>query len=348
MRFQHWVRVRGVGRPTRIVVSTRVASAAVLGGGSPLIALAPALLDHLGDADLDRVVVHEWAHVQRRDDLAQFCQLVLRVIAGWHPAIWWLERRLELEREVACDEKVVAVTGSARDYALCLTSLAALRNRVHALPVPAAISSSGLRTRVVRILGQRGGLIRPWRAIAICGTTALATLSAIIGGVPLAEPAAISLGLVPPPSPAPMFAEQRSAQTGSPVYIPTRARTQSGERPGNSAQLVSRVHNDRVAALVVSAAQSAPAVIDLPSYVPEAPVSGSIATSTVTDVPAASADQPDANASAGEAVSVPATARDPWIAVADAGVAVGRGSQNAGVATAGFFTRFGKKIANSF
>ena len=38
----------------------------------------------------------------------------------------------------------------------------------------------------------------------------------------------------------------------------------------------------------------------------------------------------------------------PWGAAADAGVAVGRGSQNAGVATASFFSRFGKKIAGSF
>ena len=38
----------------------------------------------------------------------------------------------------------------------------------------------------------------------------------------------------------------------------------------------------------------------------------------------------------------------PWTAAADAGVAIGRGTQKAGVATAGFFSRMGKKIARSF
>ena len=38
----------------------------------------------------------------------------------------------------------------------------------------------------------------------------------------------------------------------------------------------------------------------------------------------------------------------PWATAADAGVAIGRGSQKAGVATASFFTRLGKKIAGSF
>ena len=38
----------------------------------------------------------------------------------------------------------------------------------------------------------------------------------------------------------------------------------------------------------------------------------------------------------------------PWTAAADAGVAIGRGTEKAGVATAGFFNRMGKKIARSF
>jgi hypothetical protein len=38
----------------------------------------------------------------------------------------------------------------------------------------------------------------------------------------------------------------------------------------------------------------------------------------------------------------------PWVAVADAGVSVGHGSRQAGVATGRFFTRLGKKIAGSF
>jgi hypothetical protein len=55
----------------------------------------------------------------------------------------------------------------------------------------------------------------------------------------------------------------------------------------------------------------------------------------------------------GLAASVPqaAVAADeptPWGAAADAGVAIGRGSQKAAVSTAGFFSRFGKKIASSF
>ena len=122
----HWSTVRTTGRPTRVVLSDRVRHAAVLGFGSPVIALAPRLLKQLSGPDLDRVLVHEWAHVQRRDDLAQLLQQLVRAIAGWHPAAWWLERRLDFEREVACDEVAVDVTGSAKGYAACLVTLAAM------------------------------------------------------------------------------------------------------------------------------------------------------------------------------------------------------------------------------
>jgi beta-lactamase regulating signal transducer with metallopeptidase domain len=61
-RLVSWSRVRISGRRTSLVVSTEVRSAAVLGGGAPMIALAPQLVEQLSDEDLDRVVMHEWAH----------------------------------------------------------------------------------------------------------------------------------------------------------------------------------------------------------------------------------------------------------------------------------------------
>jgi hypothetical protein len=55
----------------------------------------------------------------------------------------------------------------------------------------------------------------------------------------------------------------------------------------------------------------------------------------------------DAAPATGEAPS-PAQNVTPWRAAADAGTSVGRGSQKAAVATAGFFSRLGKSIAGAF
>src|SRR5690606_26748682 len=65
----------------------------------------------------------------------------------------WLDRRLALEREIACDEIAVSATGSPKQYAACLAALASLGSAAApALPVPAALSSSALARRVGRIL----------------------------------------------------------------------------------------------------------------------------------------------------------------------------------------------------
>ena len=125
-RLTFWRSRRDRGRGARLVLSPAVSTAAVLGCGRPVIAVSPTLLDRLSDDELDRAVIHEWAHVQRRDDLLNVLHVVARVVAGWHPAVWWLERQLRIEREVACDEIAVRVTGSPKRYAACLTAMASL------------------------------------------------------------------------------------------------------------------------------------------------------------------------------------------------------------------------------
>ena len=154
-RLHTWLLLRSLGRPARLVVSDHIHAAAVLGLTSPSIAVAPPTLEALDDLELDQIVVHEWAHVQRRDDLARLAQRIIVAFAGLHPAVWWIDRQLHLERETACDDWAVQATGSAKSLAVCLTKLAALPGRPsHSVLVPAALVSSELTARVVRLLDR--------------------------------------------------------------------------------------------------------------------------------------------------------------------------------------------------
>ena len=156
VRLQTWLSLRAQGRRAALGVSDSVRAAAVLGLTSPSIVVAPSVLRALDDPELDQIVVHEWAHVQRRDDLARLVQRIIVALAGLHPAIWWIDRQLNLERETACDDWAVNATGSAKSFAVCLTKLAALPGRpADAVLLPAALLSSELTTRVVRLLDGR-------------------------------------------------------------------------------------------------------------------------------------------------------------------------------------------------
>jgi Zn-dependent protease with chaperone function len=99
-RLRHWPAVRGRGRLARLVLCPAVRRAGVLGGRVPLVALSPEIVDALDDSELDQIIAHEWVHVQRRDDAAIVMQAIVRAIAGLHPAVWWINRRIDFARAV--------------------------------------------------------------------------------------------------------------------------------------------------------------------------------------------------------------------------------------------------------
>ena len=356
-RLPHWARLSTTGRRTRLVLSDRVGTAAVLGGMSPLIAVAPPLLGHLGEVDLDRVVIHEWAHVQRRDDVAQAVQLLVRMIAGWHPAIWWLERQLHLEREVACDDIVVGVTGSAKEYATCLTSLASLpMAAVRQLPVVAAASRSGLHHRIVRILTTRRTVTRSWWAPAIVGALSVGVVAVGVGNLRVVR-TALSMPLVSDAvtvpatrvvvMPDPIAVQASSDALRAAPATPTSVRAATGVRSGREqatdrpvtgppAEPVPEAETSALTETALRLASQPVAAVTLPRVITVAPRASPSA--PVTVAPTA----PDQSATTADA------ARSPWGTAADAGKAVGRTSENAATATSRFFTRFGKTIASSF
>jgi beta-lactamase regulating signal transducer with metallopeptidase domain len=354
-RLAHWTRLSATGRGARLVLSDRVSAAAVLGGTSPLIAVAPPLLDLLGDADLDRIVVHEWAHVQRRDDVAQAVQLLVGMVAGWHPAMWWLNRQLHLEREVACDEAAVAATGSAKDYAACLATLASLPNvAVRGLPAMAA-APSGLRRRIVRILTTRQASAPTRRATAVMAGISVGVVavgvgnlrlvdialssSMVLGGLAVdmaslvAAPDVLASGAVPRPLPA---------DRATPLRV--RARVRAGRTDGRTAARAT----EAVAGPVLEPGTATVATTTLPSanqpvpVVTFAPASSPAALGLPGAASRGPAPAPGRSPSAGD------DARAIWGAAVDSGKAIGRRSGDAATATAGFFTRFGRKVAASF
>jgi beta-lactamase regulating signal transducer with metallopeptidase domain len=340
-RLPNWSRVSLTGRRTRVVLSGEVRSAAVLGCGTPVIAVAPALIDELSDTDLDRVLVHEWAHVQRHDDLAQLAQRIAGTVIGWHPAAWWIERQLDFEREAACDEVAVSVTGSARGYATCLAMLAT-RPELRLQSVAAlGASSSRLRERIVRILAApRDAAGRPWRAITAGAGGGLLACTLIVANLQLVESAVTSAVAASLPRAESFVAEIALASQSA-------DRTEPGPRPQAARRQVSRGYQKPATTTPENSAR-----VDEKAEEKEGSGESLTSASELTPVPLqASPLLLDLSAPALVAFPEPRPAEEPqapWTRAADVGVEVGRASRDAGVATAGLFTRFGKSIASAF
>jgi hypothetical protein len=100
-----------------LVVSPDIGSPGVWGIGQPLVVMPEAMAASMSDAELDSVLMHELVHVQRWDNLLSCVQMAICALFWFHPLVWVLDRLLLAERELACDEKVVATLGESRTYA---------------------------------------------------------------------------------------------------------------------------------------------------------------------------------------------------------------------------------------
>jgi hypothetical protein len=118
---------------------------------------------------LNQLVLHESTHLLRYDDWTNLVQKLMQAVLFFHPGVWWLENKLTLEREMACDEAVVDETHDARSYAECLATLAekSVLRRSMAL-VQAAVSRlrhTSFRVEQVLTMENRKH-VRGWGAAA--------------------------------------------------------------------------------------------------------------------------------------------------------------------------------------
>jgi len=127
---------------------------AVSGWFRPVVFLPVAALAGLSEEQLESVIAHELAHVQRLDLFVNVFQICVETLLFYHPAVWWLNQRIRAEREHCCDEMAVALCGNAVEYARALTLMEEWRSA----PVLAMAANRGpLSERILHLLGLNSG-----------------------------------------------------------------------------------------------------------------------------------------------------------------------------------------------
>jgi beta-lactamase regulating signal transducer with metallopeptidase domain len=353
-RLAGWMVARR-GRPrTTLAVSESISMPAALGLGRPVIVLPASLASDLDPDDLDRIVLHELAHLSRHDDWTRLAQAVIDCVAGLHPAVWWIGRQIDLEREAACDDFVVAHTGEALRYASSLAAAAECARRGgdrrraldQALAPGAARAGGALVLRVRRIVDRRRGR-RPWPAAASFGASALAVALSVAALAPLSAVVSI-VDAVPDAARAPLVLASRvfdGGHSGPAPRVTSRpaafGRRTAVVRPALDAGLAPvREHAEPFAASPGVPVEALPAdgVSMLSPEIQAVPISARIGHGL-------SVARLDVS---GRGAIDTAGPRGLWPDVAGAGAAVGSGLKQAGQATAGFFARAGVTIARAF
>ncbi len=104
----------------------RVAVPTVVGVLRPMVLLPVSLMAGLTLDDLAAIVRHELAHVHRCDLWMNLLQRVIESLLFFHPAVWFISRRLSAERELCCDDLVVSSGHEPMHYAGALLRMAEL------------------------------------------------------------------------------------------------------------------------------------------------------------------------------------------------------------------------------
>lgn len=168
------------------------------------------VLEELSPAEFEQVLCHELAHLRRWDDWTQLVHAIAQAVLFFNPAVYWIGRRLKIEREIACDDWVVSTTGNARPYAACLTHLHELTRRASAPQLaPGATTKTRwqISTRIEALLEpDRNATPRfsraGWMAAGILVSAALMVAARVTPPVGVQDLPLATMALAHPKAPA--------------------------------------------------------------------------------------------------------------------------------------------------
>jgi beta-lactamase regulating signal transducer with metallopeptidase domain len=171
----------GVREPVRLAESAEAVVPMVTGLRRPTIILPQHFTESVGPASVESLLVHELAHVCRRDLLANWAQTLVEALFFFHPGVWWLSRVVRQEREHCCDDMAVRLLKDELLYARSLLRL----QEGHSLWPQGSMTATGaaFALRIGRLCGRQQGpgttLIRRAASAAFAGITAVAVILAL-------------------------------------------------------------------------------------------------------------------------------------------------------------------------
>jgi beta-lactamase regulating signal transducer with metallopeptidase domain len=178
-----------LSRTVTLLQSAAVDVPTVIGWLKPVVLLPVSAFAGLSPLQVEAILAHELAHIRRHDYIVNLLQSLLEMLLFYHPAVWWLSRRIRIEREHCCDDLAVSLCGDPVVYARALADLEELRGATAQLTM--AANGGVLLARVRRLLAApatHAGRGPAWLAAA----AALLLMVAIVGGPLGRQPVAAS------------------------------------------------------------------------------------------------------------------------------------------------------------
>jgi bla regulator protein BlaR1 len=166
----------GFARSVALRVVDGLASPITAGWWRPVVLVPASLFTGMAPNLLEALLAHELGHVRRHDYLVNLLQNMVETLLFYHPAVWWISKRIRVEREQIADDFAARHLGEPRRLALALSELERMQFAVQRL-APAA-NGGDLVARIRRLLRPDTPALNWQAAIPVLGLAIACAASA--------------------------------------------------------------------------------------------------------------------------------------------------------------------------
>jgi beta-lactamase regulating signal transducer with metallopeptidase domain len=143
-----------ISRPVSLLESALVKVPVVVGAVKPVILVPVGMLAHLSAEQVESILLHELAHIRRKDYLFNFIQHIIDTLFFFNPALRWVSSLIRAERENCCDDIAIRETGSRRRLIEALVSFHEYRHTASGYALGFATTENQVVRRVKRIVDR--------------------------------------------------------------------------------------------------------------------------------------------------------------------------------------------------
>ncbi|WP_118949520.1 M56 family metallopeptidase [Taibaiella helva] len=145
----------GVRQAVRLAESAAIKVPMAMGHLKPLILLPVGLMTALPMAEIEAILLHELAHIRRRDYLVNLLQRFTETLFFFNPAVWWLSSLMRAEREHCCDDITLTQVGNKKHYINALVSCQEYVLQAPSCAVALSGGKNNLLHRVKRMINHK-------------------------------------------------------------------------------------------------------------------------------------------------------------------------------------------------
>ncbi|HEV3414190.1 MAG TPA: M56 family metallopeptidase [Puia sp.] len=178
-----------ITRPVQLLESALIKTPAVVGWLKPVILVPVGMLAQLSPDQVESILLHELAHICRRDYLFNLVQHVVDTLFFFNPALLWVSSLIRTERENCCDDVAIRETRSRRQLIEALVSFHEYQKSTPAYSLAFAGEHNGVVKRVERIVRKKNHSLNAGeRLLLTVGILLLCGAFMTIGGTPPQPP----------------------------------------------------------------------------------------------------------------------------------------------------------------